>query len=375
MKLLISISSYLLKDTFWRWREQPGTILTRFVVVYALVLPSLGLLGAFALMAGSLETRLRRNGIDMMYVSEQVYSRSDDRASFQRQPRYAPLARYGSMFQLLQLFGLAKSYESDTARIVAYPDASIPYLGGIITPESPVVFLSDALPTGMPIHTEIDNHFFEARVQRPSGMLSKFFQENVVLVPEGMLPRLEMKGHIRISILKTDNLSALRGLEQAVRMTAKLDKRNVFVRSSLKLLDDLERLKLLQIQWRLGLAIAAGGVLALVLGTLTVLEYRQRAFVIALLRSFGVRRWMVFGAQLLESAVVVNMAGAAAYFTLAYTQRALYRAFGAGALAGFSFERMFVEVLVIFTCINIGVVISTWPAFHILRKEVGVILS
>ncbi len=375
MKLLISIGSYLLKDTCWRWREQPGSVLTRFVVAYALVLPSLGLLGAFALMADHLEARLKRDGIDMLYVTEQVFPRSDDIAARQRHALYAQLAEHGTMFQLLQLFGAAKTPESSAARVVAYPDASIRHLSGVIAPESPVVFLSDALPAGMPIRAEVDKHHVEARARRPTGTLAKLFQENVLLVPEGMLPRLELNGHLRVSLLKADDVAALRGLERAVRLTAKLDERSVFTRGSTKLLDDLERLKSKQARWRFGLAVAGGGVLALVLGTLAVLEYQQRAYVIALLRGFGVRRWMVYVAQLLENAVVVNLAGVAAYFTLACGQRALYRAFGAGAMAGFSFERMLAEVVVILACVNVGVLISTLPALRALRKEVGTILS
>ena len=89
MKLLISIVSYLLKDIFSRWREQPGNVLTRFTVAYALVLPSLALLGAFVLLANNLEARLKRNGIDTLFITEHVPSTSDHIASHQQHPRLA----------------------------------------------------------------------------------------------------------------------------------------------------------------------------------------------------------------------------------------------------------------------------------------------
>ncbi|VGO16130.1 hypothetical protein PDESU_04720 [Pontiella desulfatans] len=375
MKLLISIGSYLLKDIFWRWREQPGNVLTRFVVAYALVLPSLGLLGAFALMADNLESRLTRNGIDMLFITEHVNASSDDFVSRQRAPRYAPLQGHGTMFQLLQLFGSVRTSHAGVARVVAYPDTALPFLENMVTVEAPIVFLSDALPEGMPIRTEIDNHYFNAQVRRPSGMLSKMFQQNVVLVPEGTLPRLETRGFSRITLFKADRISALRGLEEAVRLMSKLDNQNDFVRSSLKLLGDLDKLKEKQVYWRFGLALASGGVLALVLGTLALLEYQQRAYVIALLRSFGIRRWMVYGMQLLESAFVVNLAGVSAYFTLAYFQQVLYKSFGQRTGAGLSLETMASEIIVILVCVNVGVVISTLPALHILKKDVGTILS
>ncbi|WP_372807480.1 FtsX-like permease family protein [Pontiella sp.] len=375
MKLLISIGSYLLKDIFWRWREQPGNVLTRFVVAYALVLPSLGLLGAFALMAENLEMRLTRNGIDMLFITEHIGSTSDDFVAHQLHPALAPLRTHGTMFQLLQLFGSVRTPNAGVTRAVAYPDASLPYLLGMVTPEVPVVFLSDTLPVGMPVRAEIDDYFFSAQVRRPTGMVSKIYQQDVVLVPEGMLPRQESRGFSRVTLFKADRLAALRGLEEAIKLMTEIDKQNVSVRSSLKLLGDLDRLKEKQVYWRFGLALTAGGVLALVLGTLAVLEYQQRAYVIALLRSFGIRRWMVYGMQLLENAFVVNVAAVASYLTLAYFQQVLYKSFGQRTGAGLSIESMFSEILVIFVCINVGVVISTLPALHILKKDVGTILS
>ncbi len=376
MKLLISIVSYLWKDIFWRWREQPGNVFTRFTVAYALVLPSLGLLGAFVLMANNLETRLKRNGIDTLFITEHVSSSHSEIATNQQYPRLAPLKRYGSMFQLLQLFISAKTPYSRGARVAAYPDSALTALAGMVTPDSPILLLSEALPEGMPIRTEIDNHFFAAQVRRPGGMIEKFFQGDVVLLPEGMLPRAESRGFSRITLFRADNISELGALQKGLQLTAELDKSSLYIRSSLKLLDDLNKLKSRQVRWRLGLAAVSGGVLALVLGTLAVLEYQQRSYVIALLRSFGVRRSVVYGMQLFENALIVNMAATAAYFSFTYVQRTLYKSFGSGAgTTNLSAEQMLAELLMIFVCINIGVLLSTLPALHVLKKDIGTILS
>lgn len=376
MKLLILIVSYLLKDIFWRWREQPGNVLTRFTVAYALVLPSLALLGAFVAMAGSLEARLKRNGIDTLFISEHVTSSSDDIASSQQQPRLSPLGRHGTMFQLMQLFSGGKNPYTRNVRTVAYPEASLPALSGMISAEYPVVYLSENLPEGMLVRTEIDKHFFTAPVLRPQGMIGRFFQTDVVLLPEGMLPRVESRGFSRITLLKVKKLAELANLQQALKLTAKFDKTNLFVRSSLKLLNDFNSLKSRQVKWRLGLAIGAGGVLALVLGTLAVLEYQQRAYVITLLRSFGIRQSIVYVMQLFENGLVVNLAGGAAYLTWSVFQNVLYKAFNSGrAPMALTPEQMTAELILIFACINIGVLLSTIPSLHVLKKEVGTILS
>lgn len=376
MKLLISIVSYLLKDIFSRWREQPGNVLTRFTVAYALVLPSLALLGAFVLLANNLEARLKRNGIDTLFITEHVPSTSDHIASHQQHPRLAPLAQHGTMFQLLMLFTSGKNPHSRSVRTAAYPDASLPALAGIVSADQPVVYLSETLPEGMVVRTEIDSHFFSAPVCRPSGMMGKFFQSDVVLLPEGTLPRVESRGGARITLFKVDNLARLAGIQNALRLTAELDKANLFVRSSLKLLKEFNSLKSRQLRWRFGLAVGAGGVLALVLGTLAVLEYQQRAYVIALLRSFGIKQSIVYVMQLFENALVVNLAGGAAYLTWGGFQHALYKAFNSGQAPGaLTMEQMMAELVLIFICINIGVLLSTIPSMHVLKKDIGTILS
>ncbi len=376
MKLLISIVSYLLKDIFWRWREQPGNVFTRFILAYALVLPSLALLGAFVLMTGSIEAKLRKTGTDMLFVTEHVSAMQGDIAANQKHVRMAPLAKHGTMFQLLQLFTQARSPYATSIRVAAYPDSALHALEGMVSAEYPVAYLSEKLLENVPIRVSIDNFFFMARTARPDGMVDKYFQGDLVLLPEGMLPRLESRGFMRVTLCRIKNIEEIETLQRAVQLTSKLDETKVYVRSSIKLLESFSMMKERQLFWRLGLAAAAGSVLALVLGTLSLLEYQQRAYVIALLRSFGIKRRLVLVMQLFESALVVNLAGITAYYTLIVCQQTLYRSFGSeGGVNGLTFEHMTTELLLIFACINIGVLISTAPSIHILKKDIGTILS
>lgn len=377
MKLRISIVSYLLKDIFWRWREQPGNVFTRFAVAYALVLPSLALLGAFVLMADHLETRLRRNGIDLMFITEHITPTHMDFALRQQHPRLELLKEHGHFVQLLQLYSNARTPYTKTARVLEYPDASLQALTGIIDADLPVVYLSSSLPDGMHLRAEIAGFFFPAAVKRPSGMLGKYLQSDAILLPEGALPVIEHRGYSRVTLFKANDISQLEVLQKSLKQIAELDGTDFFIRSSLKLIGELNQLKSRQLVWRLGLALTAGGVLALVLGTLSVLEYQQRAYVIALLRSFGVKRRLVYSIQLLENALVVNVAGTSAFMSLIYIQHALYKTFSkSGGVAGsLSIEQMSTELLLIFICINVGVLLSTLPSLHVLRQDIGTILS
>jgi len=374
MKLLISIVSYLLKDIFWRWREQPGNILTRFTVTYVLVLPSLALLGAFVLMTNNLEAQLQRNGMDLFFVSEQVPMNKV--ITKKRHADLEELKEYGSTFELHQLFTKVKSPHSKITHIAAYPDSALFSLDDLITQDCSMPYLSDSLPEGMPIRVNIDGYFFNTTVHRSSTMIHKFFQGNLLLIPEGMLPRVESRGYSRITLFKAHKIDQLGTLQKVVTCVAGLNKSTLLIRSSVKLLDDFKKLKTRQLQWRLGLAIVAGAVLALILGTLSVLEYQQRAYVITLLRSFGIKRRLVYTMQLFENALIVNIAAVAAYSTLIYFQKDLCKSFGfTHARTTLSLEEMATELLLIFVCINLGVLLSSLPSLYVLKKDIGTILS
>lgn len=376
MRPSISIASYLLKDIFWRWREQPGNVLTRFAITYVLVFPSLALLGGFVLVSHNLEEKLQRTGIDLLFITEHVPGIQGGGAARCRHPRLECLKPCGEVVELHELFGNAKTALASPARIAAYPDSALGALDGLISAAAPMVYLSDSLPAGTPVRVELDRHFFNVPVQRPAGMVGKFFQGDAVLVPEGMLPRLEGYGFSRVTLFKARDPSSLGALQETLRLMARLDRSELFLHGSTRLLDEFNRLKSRQLRWRFGLAFAAGGVLALVLGTLAMLEYRQRAYVVALLRSFGVHRAQVFLVQLLEGMLVVNLAGMAAYGTLIHVQRALYASFSPGRFVPvLSPEELQAELWLVFGCINLGALLATLPAVCVLRREIGTILS
>src|SRR5688572_7437786 len=72
MRSSILIASYLWKDTWCRWREQPSTLLARVFVAGLLVVVATIILVAFTLLVRSVRARLETFGLNTLVVREMV---------------------------------------------------------------------------------------------------------------------------------------------------------------------------------------------------------------------------------------------------------------------------------------------------------------
>src|SRR3954453_21005133 len=105
MKPSILIISYLWKDTWKRWCEQPGSPVARVFVTALLVLVATVILTAFQLIERSLRERLERFGLDTVLVREAVSPNSPGFFRHGAEPDLlAMLGTTGSKLRLRQLF-------------------------------------------------------------------------------------------------------------------------------------------------------------------------------------------------------------------------------------------------------------------------------
>src|ERR1041384_7643379 len=99
------IASYLWKDTWKRWFEQPSSPLARLFVTGLLVLVATVILVTFQLLERSLRERLERFGLNTVLVRESVTPDSKEMVLFGECPdRLAALALDGQKLRLRQLF-------------------------------------------------------------------------------------------------------------------------------------------------------------------------------------------------------------------------------------------------------------------------------
>ena len=78
MKSSTLIASYLWKDTWKRWLEQPSSPLARLFVTGLLVLVATAILVVFHLLERSLRERLERFGLNTVLVRESVTPESKE---------------------------------------------------------------------------------------------------------------------------------------------------------------------------------------------------------------------------------------------------------------------------------------------------------
>ena len=147
MKSSTLIASYLWKDTWKRWFEQPSSPLARLFVTGLLVLVATVILVAFHLLERSLRERLERFGLNTVLIRETVLSDSKELVVHGESPdRLAPLAGCGQKLRLRQLFVRAQSEWQNNLMVLSYPPEGLLSLAEFLSTEMPVLCLSENLP-------------------------------------------------------------------------------------------------------------------------------------------------------------------------------------------------------------------------------------
>lgn len=144
------------------------------------------------------------------------------------------------------------------------------------------------------------------------------------------------------------------------------------------MIKELESLQSRQAQWRSAMAGLLGLALALVFGAIAVLEFRQNAYVSALLRSFGAPGKALYLRQWIENGVLANLAAFSAILLLACFHRELFSTLGFPRdLLDFKHGNPYLswEIALILLWVNVGAFLSSLSVAIGLRKPVGEILS
>ena len=105
MKSWTLIVSYLWKDTFSRWLEQPGSPLARWFITTILVAVAAAIMMSLDFLENQVRERMEQFGMNTLLVRETItFSDPELVTSGQRDNRLAPLAANGSLLRLRQLF-------------------------------------------------------------------------------------------------------------------------------------------------------------------------------------------------------------------------------------------------------------------------------
>ncbi|MDB6023542.1 MAG: hypothetical protein JWQ04_3399 [Pedosphaera sp.] len=382
MKSLTLIASYLWRDTWKRWCEQPGSPFARLFVTGLLVMVATVILVAFQMLERNLRDRLERFGLDTLLVRESVTPAS---------PLYFPqgegpdplrlLAANGRKLRLRQLFvrGRTELQENDLL-VFSYPPEALPLLAAMLSSQTSVVCLSDDLPEKGLVRVQIGHRSLLANVARPQNWLRGVATESILLVPQGWLADEEQLGWLETTVFqRRPGSPPMEQIIAAVNTLSAMDQRAPpQIQSALPLLRDLDELKRRQLEWQGLLAAMLGAAVALVYGAIAVLEFRQNLYVGALLRSFGTPPVLLYFKHWLENVLLVNLAAVAAVAVAALLHSVIFQGLGmsGGALNSNGSNPYFSgAVASVFLWINAGALLSSLPVAAGLRQPVGEILN
>jgi len=146
--------------------------------------------------------------------------------------------------------------------------------------------------------------------------------------------------------------------------------------SSLKILESLEKIQALRNYVRIGVVIFCGTILAIILGAIAWLEFLHEAYIMALIRSFGVPRFILFLHSFIENVLLTLSGVALTLFTWPYLYNALSSRFFDLKLRDASEQILpTYDLTILFLAAVTGVCIAMIPIAVGLRKQTGHILS
>src|ERR1044072_176741 len=167
MKSSTLIVSYLWKDTWKRWFEQPSSPLARLFVTGLLVLVATAILVSFHLLERSLRERLERFGLNTVLVRESITPDSRELINFGEGPdRLAPLNESGRKLRIRQLFVRGQTEWQNNLLVFTYPSDAIRFLTDYLTDATPAIIFSDLLPEDALVRVSINRQTLTAQVRR-----------------------------------------------------------------------------------------------------------------------------------------------------------------------------------------------------------------
>ncbi len=375
MKSSILIVSYLWKDTWKRWCEQPGSPLARLWITALLVMVATVILTAFQLVERSLQQRLERFGLDTLLVRQAV---TPDSPRFFRHGREADeltsLGGMGRKLRLRQLFTRGQTeWSGNNLPVFTYPAEALPWLAEMLSTQTEAICASDELPPRTQLHVRINHRVILASVARPPNWLRALSADDFLLVPQGWLPDEEQSGWLETTVFQRGPTAPpMDQIIAAVNALSSFNQRTPQIQSALPLMRELEELRRRHQQWRAVLAGILGAAVALVYGAIAILEFRQNLFVGALLRSFGAPTRLLYFRHWLENAALANAATVVALLLISVLQPKILESFSLPTVPS---QDPNGPAAMVFLWVNFGAFLSSLPVAAGLRQPVGEILS
>lgn len=381
-----SIPAYLWRNTLKRWLENPAAPATKFLVPFLFGVVAITVSGLLRGVERELESQLARADLRALRTSEFV-------GQEQAAASYHAALEIGSPWKSFceQSDLILQAPLTGTTRILN----RLPVLAYVQPPsfvELPASEPGDPRPSLILGSSQLPNDMFDKAdyiklgelahlpatfIRMPAQLESIYQAQAIALVPAELLEPALTRSHTRLQLLVPHKDLSTRDLENMLRAHARNDEQDLRVFSSLGVIDELNRMTQRQQFARILLGIGIAAVMSLILGSLTFLEFRQELYLIALLRSFGIKASNLFFHYLAETAVIAFPGGLAAYFAVSRLVPALLGNVGQNPDLRIPFSianAASADLAYLFSAMAVGVILSTIPLLPGLRKPAGLFL-
>lgn len=382
MKSWTLIPFYLWKNTCRRWLEYPVSPVSKVLIPSLLGFLAVIVLTLFSEIERELRNQLARSSVYTVFVSEFVNSENAAtllRRSFEEEVIWTD--RYGQdvVKQLRQPFISAGWNRTQTIPLLAFTSSLTDFQLEDDFENPPIVWLLSDDPGRQAKWEEVSlsGKRTLAKVRPvPPWIRRELAMENAVAVPVEMIEPFLNKGFINHMIANLDSVGEVEHFVRDVSAYYRAEGRQVKIVSAMAILKNLERITGIQRIVRTLIVVGCGIILALTLGSIAWLEYRQDSYLLALLKSFGTPSVVLLFHMFLENLLLV-LTGIC---IVTLTWNPLYgmavpklQAIGlqASAMPVIPAE----DLMIIVLSGVVGVVLAMVPVAFGLRKPAGLILQ
>lgn len=339
------------------------------------------ILVAFNLLERNLRNRLEQFGVNTL-ITREMLSHNDPEAfpNLPRPDRLQPLSEHGTKISFRQLYTRANTSWQKDIMVMTYPGDALPLLAPLLHTNTPLICFSETLPEGALVEVTFNRVTASAVVRKVTDLFRPMISQSVIFIPQGWAPEAERLGYVDTTLFRrAADSGPMEHFVQSIRTLYDVEDKNPpQIQSALGILKELESLQSRQTQWRSAMAGMLGLAVALVFGAIAVLEFRQNAYISALLRSFGTPGKALYIRQWFENAFLANVAALSALVILASFHAELF------GLFGFSRDLLDLdainpyfswEIALVLLWVNIGAFFSSLSVAIGLKKPVGEVLS
>lgn len=381
MKSLILTSLYLFKDTLHRWKERPASPLSRVLVAFFLSLCALSFLANYVLSAKMLRDEIRRNGADLVLVFDNI--RDGEAHKLKLLQHELPRLFDCEVLALKESPAGIAWLGTTWFPILEYNRESCSVLSGLSLEQVPLVLLfppeKSSLIAG-PCTVSIGEFDFSLNASPlpEKHILGRLYPSGVILVPEGtfdlgVIPAVE---NFRYVIkMREMTVASIAGIESTLNNLMRYDGSMAVVQAQVDVLKRLEILINNQGESRAGFSIGIAVIVGILLTALASMEFRQNEYVYTLMKSFGVRPFLLVMNFMVENIFLIGISFASAVAAFMHTQKIVLGEFFKLKNAVLTYEDIQQDLLLLGFSLLLCVLLSAIPIALSAYRPIGKVLK